>query len=105
MGEILSAVEVMDAATMEMVQQHLNLDSPIGEYPFYLIIETSGSSVEHDSDKLNKFLDTALTKHFVLNGTVVSDSNKYRVSFTDVVSDCFHFVSFLDRLPGAYVKE
>lgn len=79
LGEILSAVEVMDAATMEMVQEHLNLDSPIGEYPFYLIIETSGSSEEHDSDKLDKFLNVALRKHFVLNGTVVSDLKKYQV--------------------------
>lgn len=79
LGEILSAVEVMDTPTMQLVNEHLNLRSPIGDYPFYLIIETSGSNEEHDLQKLNMFLDLSLVKHFVLNGTVTSEPSKCQV--------------------------
>ncbi|VEN44632.1 unnamed protein product [Callosobruchus maculatus] len=58
--EILSAFEVMDHSTIEFSKDTLGVTSPIGNYPFYLLIETSGSNPEHDADKLNKFLDTAL---------------------------------------------
>nr|CAH7759828.1 unnamed protein product [Callosobruchus chinensis] len=58
--EILSALEVMDSSTIEFSKDTLGITSPIGNYPFYLLIETSGSNPEHDADKLHKFLDTAL---------------------------------------------
>lgn len=80
LGEILSAFEVMDTPTMKMMNEHCNLNSPIGEYPFYLIIETSGSNEAHDMEKLNSFLESALVKNFVLNGIVTSEPTKQRVS-------------------------
>lgn len=80
LGEILSAFEVMDTPTMKMMNERCNLNSPIGEYPFYLIIETSGSNETHDMDKLNSFLESALLEHFVLNGVVTSEPTKQGVS-------------------------
>lgn len=80
LGEILSAVEVLDTPTMKMMSEHCNLNSPIGEYPFYLIIETSGSNETHDLQKLNSFLESALVQHFVLNGIVTSEPTKQKVS-------------------------
>lgn len=80
LGEILSAVEVMDAPTMKMMNEHCNLNSPIGDYPFYLIIETSGSDESHDMQKLNKFLESTLLEHLVLNGISVSEPSKQQVN-------------------------
>lgn len=81
LGEILSAVEVMDTPTMKMMTEHCNLKSPIGEYPFYLIIETSGSNETHDMEKLNSFLESALVEHFVLNGVVTNEPTKQQVRY------------------------
>lgn len=86
LGEILSALEVMDAATVEMVKELGNLRSPIGDYPFYLLIETSGSEEKHDYEKLEKFMESAMLQHFVLNGTVVSEPSK-----KEVMDFCIHF--------------
>lgn len=76
LAEILSAVELLDASTMQFMYDNEKVESPIGKYPFYMLIETSGSDEEHDQDKLNKFLETALNGHFILNGTVASDPSK-----------------------------
>lgn len=78
MGEIISAAEVMDLETMKFAAE-LNLKSPIGEYPFYLLIETSGSDEGHDSEKLHNFLQSGLEKGLILNGTVASDAAKVKV--------------------------
>ncbi|KAJ8971404.1 hypothetical protein NQ317_005520 [Molorchus minor] len=76
LGEILSAIEVMDSATMEFIGEKLNINSPIGDYPFYLLLETSGSNTNHDSEKIFKFLEIALNSHFILNGTVAVEHAK-----------------------------
>lgn len=79
LDEILSAFEVMDAPTLQMSQEKLNLQSPIGEYPFYVLIETSGSHDDHDKEKLNKFLEKCLNTNLILNGTFTSEPTKLRV--------------------------
>lgn len=79
LGEILSAVEVIDSASMEYINEKLHMVSPIGEYPFYLLIETSGTNEAHDSDKLNMFLESALDSHLILNGTLASEPSKVQV--------------------------
>lgn len=79
LGEILSAVEVMDSATIEFGRVFNKVESPIGDNPFYLLIETAGSNEQHDYEKLNTFLELALEKQLVLNGTVVQESIKKEV--------------------------
>nr|XP_023019728.1 D-2-hydroxyglutarate dehydrogenase, mitochondrial-like [Leptinotarsa decemlineata] len=76
LGEILSAVEVMDTPTMDFIKERNNQKSPIGDYPFYLMIETSGSNEQHDEEKLNMFFEETLEKELVLNGTVANETNK-----------------------------
>lgn len=71
---------MIDAETMDVVISKLNLTNPIGDYPFYLMVETFGSNEEHDREKLSAFLDLTLKKHLVLNGTLITDTKKYRVS-------------------------
>ncbi|XP_017774334.1 PREDICTED: D-2-hydroxyglutarate dehydrogenase, mitochondrial-like [Nicrophorus vespilloides] len=94
LGEILSAMEVMDSATMDFVKDKLKVESPIGEYPFYLVIETSGSNDEHDADKLHKFLETTLIKHFALNGTVATEPSKVKEMW-----------QIRERIPDSFVKD
>lgn len=53
---------------------------PIGLYPFYLLIETSGSNAEHDEEKLNKYLEKYLSNGIVLDGTVTNEPGKIKVN-------------------------
>ncbi|KAM6178893.1 D-2-hydroxyglutarate dehydrogenase, mitochondrial isoform 1-T1 [Rhynchocyon petersi] len=76
LGEVLSAFEFMDSECMRLVGQHLNLGCPVQESPFYVLVETSGSNAEHDSAKLNSFLDDVLSSGLVTDGTVATDLKK-----------------------------
>jgi len=66
LGEILAAAEWMDGATVDLVQQtHPSLAVPLlndnkSSYPHYLLLETHGSSVEHDAAKMEVFLEQIL---------------------------------------------
>jgi hypothetical protein len=50
LGEILSAVEFFDRASMDLVLKHLpgTRDPFEDQHPFYIVIETSGSNQTHD---------------------------------------------------------
>ncbi|NWH20982.1 D2HDH protein, partial [Grus americana] len=80
LGEILSAYEFMDEKCMELVEKHLKLSSPVTGSPFYVLIETSGSSSTHDEEKLNNFLEQAMTSGLVIDGTVATDDKKIKAS-------------------------
>ncbi|GAB0193355.1 D-2-hydroxyglutarate dehydrogenase, mitochondrial [Grus japonensis] len=79
LGEILSAYEFMDEKCMELVEKHLKLSSPVTGSPFYVLIETSGSSSTHDEEKLNNFLEQAMTSGLVIDGTVATDDKKIKM--------------------------
>ncbi|XP_066138173.1 D-2-hydroxyglutarate dehydrogenase, mitochondrial-like [Euwallacea fornicatus] len=76
LGEILSAIEVMDAITMDWGEEHIKFKSPLDKYPYYLLIETSGSNEEHDTLKINSFLESALFGNYILNGIVAAEPSK-----------------------------
>lgn len=86
LSEILSAFECMDNTTQDMVQQHTDLSRPLSEkYPFYVLIETSGSSKEHDDEKLQNFLESALSgenadgtesEPLILDGVLAQDNSE-----------------------------
>lgn len=80
LAEILSAVEVMDNKTLQFGEKYSNVTSPIGDYPYYLLIEVAGSNSEHDNDKFQTFLESALNQNLVLNGTIASEPKKIQVS-------------------------
>ena len=59
LGEVLSAFEFLDRASLEVTLEHLPGSKdplPGSEAPFYLVVETSGSNAEHDAAKLEAFL-------------------------------------------------
>ncbi|NXI47839.1 D2HDH protein, partial [Galbula dea] len=80
LGEILSAFEFMDEKCMELVERHLKLSSPVTGSPFYVLIETSGSSSTHDEEKLNNFIEQTMTSGLVTSGTVATDETKIKAS-------------------------
>ena len=55
LGEILSAFEFFDQQALDLTLKHLEgVRNPLPDTqtPFYLVVETSGSSEAHDSEKL-----------------------------------------------------
>lgn len=49
---------------------------PLGEYPFYLLLETSGSNLKHDDEKLSTFLEKAMDRGLVLDGVSTNEPSK-----------------------------
>ncbi|XP_065090993.1 D-2-hydroxyglutarate dehydrogenase, mitochondrial-like [Ochlerotatus camptorhynchus] len=78
LGEILSSCEMIDAGSLESSTYHFNLQSPIEKYPFYMLIETSGSNMVHDEEKLTNFLESSMENGLVLDGTVTNEPTKMR---------------------------
>lgn len=86
LGEILSACEMMDAKSLECVTGHLKMTNPLGDSPFYMVIETQGSNGKHDEEKLNMFLEEIMGDGTIQDGTVTSEPGKSKV--------CIIFVTF-----------
>ena len=79
LAEILSAFEFMDSQSMEVIKNNLKLSSPVADFPFYILIETSGSNGEHDEEKLNRFLEEMMGVGHVCDGTVATEVAKIQV--------------------------
>ncbi|KAM3584532.1 D-lactate ferricytochrome c oxidoreductase [Umbelopsis sp. WA50703] len=78
-SEILSAFEFWDSKASKMFKKHSDLkDALSDEYPFYVLIETSGSSKEHDDEKLNGLLENLMTEEGALDGVVAQDDTQIR---------------------------
>lgn len=87
LGESLAALEFMDATTVETLQQ-ASLRIPLvpettesdnssrSVYPYYLLVETHGSSARHDEGKLEAFLTTVLEGGLVADGVVAQDESQ-----------------------------
>ncbi len=76
LGEILSAMELMDAASLDVVlkQKSWGLRSPLAQpYPFYMLLETSGSDEAHDAAKLEQLLTAAVEEEVVADGAMAQD--------------------------------
>ncbi|KAL2136310.1 hypothetical protein VTI74DRAFT_4344 [Chaetomium olivicolor] len=79
LSEILSAFELMDAGSQSLVTQVTKNKMPLeGEYPFYCLVETSGSNAEHDSEKLSAFLEDVMEKGIVADGTLAENETQIK---------------------------
>lgn len=79
LSEILSAFELMDSHSQDLVHKVTGNRRPLeSEYPFYCLIETSGSNTEHDNEKLEKFLEFVMEKEIVLDGVVAQDETQVK---------------------------
>ncbi|RHY87824.1 hypothetical protein DYB35_001945, partial [Aphanomyces astaci] len=83
LGEILSAVEFMDRASLDMVlrSQSTLVDPLETACPFYILVETAGSRADHDMDKLDAYLAHVLESGDVVDGTVAQDAHQARKLF------------------------
>ncbi|KAK6950459.1 hypothetical protein Daesc_008787 [Daldinia eschscholtzii] len=79
LGEILSAFELMDSQSQNIYHKVKGNTRPLdGEHPFYCLIETSGSNSEHDSAKLESFLEDLMTKEIVSDGVMAQDETQFK---------------------------
>lgn len=77
LGEVLSAFEFLDRASLDVTMQHLpgaRDPLPGSSDPFFLVVETSGSDGSHDAAKLEAFLEAAMGEGLVADGVVAQDS-------------------------------
>ncbi len=69
----------MDAGTQKLVHDVTKNKRPLAaEHPFYCLIETSGSNAEHDSAKLEAFLEHVMEREIVADGVVAQDETQVR---------------------------
>ncbi|TVY33641.1 putative D-lactate dehydrogenase, mitochondrial [Lachnellula subtilissima] len=79
LSEILSAFELMDFQSQDLVQKVTGNKRPLeSEHPFYCLIETSGSNSEHDNEKLEKFLEDVMEKEIVSDGVVAQGQTQVK---------------------------
>lgn len=77
LSEILSAFELMDVESQKMYARASGNRLPLeGDHPFYCLIETSGSNGDHDSEKLNSFLEYVMGEEIVSDGVVAQDERQ-----------------------------
>ena len=79
LGEILSAIELMDHFSLEPVFESMAKEDARkqllfqSKYPFYVLIETSGSNEVHDQEKLTNFLETCMMEDIISDGIIAQD--------------------------------
>lgn len=76
LGEILSAFEFLDRASLEMTLRHLpgaRDPLPASGAPFFVVVETSGSEPTHDAAKMEAFLEAAMAAGAVEDGVIAQD--------------------------------
>ncbi|GME78447.1 unnamed protein product [Ambrosiozyma monospora] len=92
LSEILSAFEFMDRSSQVLAAHMIKQSHPLAqdeepdstgvsqppEYPFYVLIETSGSNKDHDDAKLESFLENVMEDGTVSDGTVSQDESQLR---------------------------
>ncbi|XP_035891720.1 D-2-hydroxyglutarate dehydrogenase, mitochondrial [Anopheles stephensi] len=78
LGEVLSSCEMIDAPSLDSCTRFFGLQSPIEKYPFYMLIETSGSDAGHDEEKLTRFLEQTMEQGLVVDGTVTNEPTKMK---------------------------
>lgn len=78
-AEILSAFEFFDKEAFDMVQSHATAgvrDPFESRHAFYVLIETSGSSEEHDAAKMDGLLEALMEKGMIDDGVMAQDETQ-----------------------------
>ena len=77
LSEILSAFEMMDGNSQKLYAKASGAKLPLeNDHPFYCLVETSGSNTDHDSEKLNTFLEHVMGEEIVSDGVVAQDETQ-----------------------------
>lgn len=82
LAEILSSFEMMDRRSIDISFTTFGMKSPLtlktDGHDFYVLLETSGSNVNHDEEKLGSFVEKALADDIIEDGTLTSDPTKVK---------------------------
>jgi D-2-hydroxyglutarate dehydrogenase len=70
---------MLDAECADAVVNNLGHKQPLEQFPFYMLLETSGSNAAHDEEKLTMFLENAMASGIVENGTVATEPSRIKV--------------------------
>ena len=111
LSEVLSALEFLDAPAMRCSERGLGLKNPISDQPFYVLVETHGSNDDHDSEKLNGFLEAAMESGHVVDGTVAQDRTQLnkiwhlRESLASALKEDGHVYKYDVSLPTTKLYE
>ena len=76
LGEVLAAFEFMDKAVLDQVATEKRiplLNDSEDNYEFYVLVETQGSNAEHDMQKLELFLESAMESGHAVDGILAQD--------------------------------
>ncbi|XP_014480949.1 PREDICTED: D-2-hydroxyglutarate dehydrogenase, mitochondrial [Dinoponera quadriceps] len=79
LGEILSSCEMMDRISLDVPISNLGMKNPLTSekgHDFYMIIETSGSHLAHDEEKLSLFVEKAMDQGIIEDGTLTNETTK-----------------------------
>jgi FAD/FMN-containing dehydrogenase len=78
LNEILSAFEFWDSASDQLIRKHIqHARHPFhSSCPFTVLIETQGSHVEHDQEKIMGFLEEMMDKDLIVDGTLAQDETQ-----------------------------
>lgn len=83
LGEILSSCEMMDRLSLDVSVNHLGMKNPLttreNGHDFYMIVETSGSHLAHDEEKLSLFVEKAMDQGIIEDGTLTNETAKVNV--------------------------
>lgn len=83
LAEILSSCEMMDRLSLEVSTRNLGLQNPLAtsdgrDHDFYVLIETSGSHMTHDEEKLSAFVEKVMNDNIVQDGTLTTDMTRIK---------------------------
>ncbi|KAI9665594.1 MAG: hypothetical protein M1829_005674 [Trizodia sp. TS-e1964] len=77
LSEILSAFELMDGQSQELVHGITGKKRLLeSKHPFYCLIETSGSNKAHDDEKLDAYLEHVMASSIVSDGVIAQDATQ-----------------------------
>ncbi|KAI8339913.1 hypothetical protein BC941DRAFT_493578 [Chlamydoabsidia padenii] len=79
LSEILSAFEFWDNNALQIYKKHSDAKPLMeNEYPFYVLIETSGSNKDHDDEKLTSYLENMMVDEVAQDGVVAQDETQIK---------------------------
>ena len=79
LGEILAAYEFIDQNALDLAGSIIPFHGPSSNnyyYPFYVLVETQGFDMEHDSIRIQRFLEKTMETGIVVDGIVAQDGKQ-----------------------------
>lgn len=96
LGEILSSCEMIDRLSLDVSINNLGMKNPLSRedgHEFYMVIETSGSHLAHDEEKLSSFVEKAINDDMIEDGTLTNETTKLNVCNRIIICH-IHIVTF-----------